>query len=112
MQKLYLAGPMRGLPHFNLPTFQKAAMLLRQEGYIVFSPAEKGQESRLDNNPELQNDLQFRREVFKLDATAICESDIIALLPGWEASSGARAEWALANAIGIEFKYLGPEYTP
>ncbi len=110
MKKAYLAGPMRGLPHFNLPAFQSAAKKLRQEGYIVFSPAEKGQESQLDDNPELQNDLQFRRDVFKLDAIAICESDVIALLPGWEASSGARAEWALASAVGIEFKYLDSSY--
>lgn len=110
MKRVYLAGPMRGVPEFNFPAFKRAAAKLRHEGYVVFSPAEKGQEAVLDKHPGLQDDLAFRREVFKYDAIAICESDIIALLPGWEASSGARAEWALACAIGLEFKYLKPEY--
>lgn len=110
MKRVYLAGPMRGHADFNFPAFTAAAARLRREGYFVFSPAEKGQEAVLDKNPGLQDDMNFRREVFKYDAIAICESDIIALLPGWEASSGARAEWALSAAIGLEFKYLGQEY--
>ena len=109
-KKVYLAGPMRGIPEFNFPAFKLAAEKLRAEGYEVFSPAEKGQEIVLDKNPNLQNDEGFRKEVFRADAIAICESDIIALMPGWEASTGARAEWALSAAIGIEFKYLGKEY--
>lgn len=109
-KKVYLAGPMRGYPEFNFPAFAKAAAKLRAEGYEVFSPAEKGQEIVLDKNPGLQHDTAFRREVFKADAIAVCESDIIALMPGWEASAGARAEWALSAAVGLEFKYLDQSY--
>lgn len=109
-KKIYLAGPMRGIPEFNFPAFHKVAAKLRAEGYEVFSPAEKGEEIVLSANPNLQHDTDFRRDVFKADAIAICDSDIIALMPGWESSSGARAEWALALTVGLEFKYLGPEY--
>lgn len=38
--RVYLAGPMRGVPHFNFPAFHAAAAELRARGYVVFSPAE------------------------------------------------------------------------
>lgn len=104
--KIYLAGPMRGIPEFNFPAFEVATKLLRDEGHEVFSPAEKGAETVLAQHPGLQDDLEFRRQVFKDDAIAICEADMIVLLPGWEASSGARAEWALALTVGLKFRYL------
>lgn len=38
--RLYLAGPMSGLPGFNFPAFHAAAKVLREAGYIIISPAE------------------------------------------------------------------------
>lgn len=100
--KLYLAGPMRGYPEFNFPAFAEAAFGLRFLGHDVFSPAEKGEEVELTNAPDLQDDEAFRRKVFKIDTAYICdEAEGIALLDGWENSSGCRAEVALARAIGI-----------
>lgn len=105
--KIYLAGPMRGYPEHNFPAFHAWAKQLRDEGYEVFSPAEKGEEARLKKNPDLQNDLDFRREVFLMDTTYICKhADAVALMPGWEKSPGANAERALAMAIGIPVYYL------
>lgn len=110
-KKFYLAGPMRGYPEFNFPAFHFAAAKLREEGYEIFSPAEKGIEKEVANDPDLQNKLEFRRKVFALDAAYICnEADGIALLPNWYQSLGARAEYALARAIGLEIKHLGDEY--
>ena len=99
MTKLYLAGPMRGLPEFNFPAFHAAAAELRAAGYEVFSPAEKGLEKHAEAN---QDSLKFRRAVFKLDTAWICEhADGVALLPDWLKSKGAIAEDALARAIGL-----------
>lgn len=120
MTKVYLAGPMRGKPNFNFPAFHFAAAKLRQEGYEVFSPAEKGEETILTSDPGwitgtssggLQENLQFRRKVFLLDTQYICnEADAVFLLNGWEKSKGAVAERALAEAIGLEVRELEPEY--
>ena len=42
--RLYVAGPMSGIPHLNHPEFDRMADLLRALGHEVFSPAEKDRE--------------------------------------------------------------------
>lgn len=107
--KIYLAGPMRGYPNFNFPAFDFAANKLRAEGHDVFSPHEKGLEKHAEAKAE---SLAFRRAVFQLDTDWICrEAECLAMLPRWVESRGAFAEWALANALGLEIMYLGKEYT-
>jgi hypothetical protein len=92
---LYVAGPMRGLPSLNFPAFMAAAKALREAGNFVFNPAE---------GSPYDSDI---RSCMAIDTHWICaHADGIALLPGWEASKGARAELALAEALGIEVMYL------
>lgn len=109
MTKVYLAGPMRGIPHFNYPAFFRAAQELREQGYEVFNPAE-GEE--VYDNPTgsltLAEKVGFNlRQTLKKDTEYIClYADTIAMLPGWVNSSGARAERALALALGLNIIYL------
>jgi hypothetical protein len=103
-KRIYLAGPMRGYKDFNFPAFHAYAKTLRDQGYEVFSPAEKGMEKEVGAQYET---LSFRRAVFLLDTDYICrEAEAVALMPGWDKSSGARAEKALAEAIGLKIMYL------
>ena len=105
--KVYLAGPMRGIPRFNFPAFYKAAKKLRKQGYTVFSPAEKVAESEILKMPSLQESVAFRRKVFAMDLAWICKhAEAVALLPGWKKSKGAKAEKATAEALGIEVFYV------
>jgi hypothetical protein len=111
--RIYLAGPMRGIPDYNFPAFSFAANRLRNSGHSVFNPAEKGEEAELEKSPGEIDYLDFRRRVFAIDAEFICkEAEVVALLPGWENSLGARAERALAEAIGLSIWVLGAEYLP
>ena len=111
--KIYLAGPMRGIPEFNFPTFFKAATVLRYEGHEVFNPAEKDNEKHgvdiSKGNHEGREDVAAAQHGFSLrealgsDLAWICaEADAIALLPGWRNSKGATAEHATAVALGLE----------
>lgn len=113
--KIYLAGPMTGIPHFNYPAFNAAAAALRAEGHTVFNPAEYDIETfgKDISNPtgdaeQAASDHGFdRRSALKADLAWICDNaEAIALLPGWEASSGARAEYALACALSLTPMHL------
>lgn len=121
MKKIYLAGPMRGIPEFNFPAFHAAAAKLRAEGHEVFNPAEAdnkefGVDVSTGNNTGCENEaakrvgmtgLELARNCFLRDTNWICRhADAIALLPGWENSRGATAERALALAIGLEIIHV------
>ena len=94
--KVYLAGPMSGLPHLNFPAFDAAAKNLRGKGYVVFNPTEIE-----DNMSKNIKALAFE------EITWICtEAEAVAMLPGWENSKGARAEHAIAVWLGLKIMYL------
>src|ERR1700722_13889131 len=107
--KIYLAGPMRGYANFNFPAFDFAAAKLRADGHDVFSPAERDREihgTKLEDNAtgdEKQATLTTgfsRLETLAADTRYIAiHADAIELLPGWEKSSVANAELALAKAL-------------
>lgn len=119
--KIYLAGPMRGIPNFNFPAFDKAAKALREEGHHVFSPADHDRNKngdRIEDNPTGDEKLAEATVGFSLrhalaaDLAYIClEADAIALLPGWRNSKGATAEHATAVALGHTVIELGNDYT-
>lgn len=116
--KIYLAGPMRGIPEFNFPTFHKAAALLRAQGHFVFSPAERdiarhGGKDISKGNATGDETIAAQEHGFNLrdalcdDLTFICkEAECIALLPGWMGSKGARAEKATAEALGLAILHI------
>jgi Domain of unknown function (DUF4406) len=118
--KIYLAGPMRGIANFNFPAFDYAEEKLLAEGHFVFSPAARdravlgvGLENNLSGDEKVaEQTVGFSlREALGADTKWICaEADAIALLPGWEKSSGANAEHALAKALGLTIIILGREY--
>lgn len=114
--KIYLAGPMRGIPQFNYPAFHRASSQLRQVGHHVFSPAERDIERDGKDWGSLQKDGDLSaaqaqgfclRTALGDDLAWICsEAEAVALLPGWEKSKGATAERATAEALGLEIIYL------
>lgn len=115
--KIYLAGPMRGIPEFNFPAFDAAAKKLRDEGHEVFSPADNdranmGGDFSKDYPTGCEDQLAKKtgftiREALGQDLAWICaEAEGIAMLPGWKNSRGARAEHATALALGLFVREL------
>jgi hypothetical protein len=106
--KLYLAGPMRGVPDYNFPAFRAAALRLRFSGYEVWSPAERDIEENRDPNEIGELAL---KDYMADDLRAVCQSDAIVLLPGWENSTGAQLELHVARTCGIQ-GWLDPTLAP
>lgn len=110
--RVYVAGPMRGVAEFNFPLFCAVTHELRQRGWEVFNPAERDLKAGFNPTGMDGTDEEMRRHNFSLrealaaDTDWICNNaDAIYLLPGWEKSTGAIAERALAEALGLDIIY-------
>lgn len=101
MTTIYIAGPMRKCPQFNVPLFYFAAKILRDRGHTVVSPAEA-------DSPEIQAlalasaDGEFTPEmkghetmgeILGRDVRLVIDTvDTIVFLPNWQRSTGAKLE--------------------
>ena len=106
MKKIYIAGPMRGMPDFNYPTFDYWAKLHRNVGWDVMNPTEIG--AAFGTPDEINADPALLERVMKAERRALTQCDAIFLLKGWEKSRGARKELALAIDFDCEI-HLAPE---
>jgi hypothetical protein len=88
--RVYLSGPMTGMPELNFPRFHEEAARLRRKGYEVTNPAEI--------NPDASMEW---KDCMRADIKALCDCDTIALLPGWMNSKGAHLELHIAHRIGL-----------
>lgn len=86
--RIYISGPMTGLPDFNYPAFNAEAARLRALGYEVESPAE---------NPQQPDWEGYMRQALIQMLTC----DAVAFLPGWAESRGALLERYVANQVGL-----------
>ncbi len=86
--KIYIAGPMTGLPEFNRPAFHNAATRILAQGNVALNPA------------TLPDGLsQF--EYMDICLAMLRCADAIFLLNNWHLSAGARAEKALAEKLSL-----------
>lgn len=91
--RAYIAGPMTGYDLHNFPAFHAAAKAWREKGHVVFNPAEShGGITTL----ALTHYARF-------DVHMLLQADAIALLPGWEQSTGAKLEVQIGQWLGLMF---------
>ena len=88
--RLYLSGPMTSQPEFNRPAFMDAETRLSETGFLVLTPARN---VPLTDSPTWQ-------DYMRLAIAQLATADMVALLPGWHYSHGARTEKMLAEAHG------------
>lgn len=96
---VYLSGPMSGLPGFNYQAFHAAAARLRELGLDVINPAETA-----GGVTHLPRDTFMRVDVGYVQA-----SDAVVVIPGWQASKGAKLECILAASLGKPILAYSPD---
>ena len=100
--KIYIAGPMTGLPDYNYPAFNEAAAALKAAGFEVCNPA---------TNPAPP--CGSWEGYMRLAIAQLVTCDGVALLPDWAVSKGAKIEAKLGHdlslwVIGVEH-WLNPQ---
>lgn len=112
--RIYITGPMTGLPLFNFPAFDEAQKQLREmypECYII-SPA------NIDRNYYPCHDWESNTlpAGFKLcrmllvDLEALSQCCVLYVLPGYERSKGSAVEIAFARALGMPLVFPGNDF--
>lgn len=99
----YLSGPISGHPDGNRPAFDLYERLLRDAGYEVVNP------HRVFTEPLPADPAQKRahwQRAMRADLRALMDCDLIALIPGWAASEGARWEFETAARLGMQTLFL------
>jgi hypothetical protein len=110
--KIYLAGPMSGIPQFNYPAFHAAAAALRAMGHEVVNPADcdpteyqVAAMASVDGSHESIAHLPNSSWgcILAEDVKTIAEDGIegIVVLPGWENSRGAKLEVFVAMLCAL-----------
>ena len=111
MSRIYIAGPMTGIPQFNFPAFKEVKELFDARGWEVYCPAHTfttttGFDASKCSHGTTEEvlaqipDFNYRTRMLQcLAMVAKCE--YIHLLSGWEHSKGAKAEYALAQALNL-----------
>lgn len=90
-KKIYLAGPMTGLPECNYPAFNAAAAQLRELGHTVLNPAEN-----------LVPVCGTWQGYMGMALAQLVQCECIVLLPGWADSRGALIERKLAQVLKMD----------
>jgi len=99
--RIYVAGPMRGMPGGNFAAFDEAARVLRAMGHEVFSPAEADRALGVSEEMyEADFAAQDLAGVMREDLRQVLDADGVVLLDGWDQSSGARLERIVAASTG------------
>ena len=95
--QVYISGPITGIPKFEI-MFNRQEALLKKMGYQVSNPAKFAK--------ELEDDIRYRfgrlptyNEYLKFAIKKLLDCDGISMLPNWEQSKGASAEYYLAVAL-------------
>lgn len=91
MKRIYISGPMTGLPKLNIPAFHAEAERLRKLGHEVVNPVE------LNRYPT-----PSWRECMRNDLRALLDCDTVAVLDGWQHSKGASLEVDIAQKLGMQ----------
>lgn len=102
MNRVYISGPIKGVQDYEA-RFEAAAAYIRQElRSIPVNPVYLAKAMPADGGFS-------RTEYLDIDIQLLMKCDMIAMLPGWEDSPGANAEWGAAIGSDKVIIYLNEE---
>jgi len=102
--RVYIAGPMRGIPQLNYPAFFEAKEHLEKLGHQVVCPPmlDRALGYAHWENADVPNVTPAQlREMMLIDLVAISHCDAVYVLDGWGDSRGCAVEMAFAEFLGI-----------
>lgn len=91
VRRIYVSGPMSGIPESNYPAFNHAAGELEMAGYEVVNPAATAA-------------ARSYREILKEDLRELMTCDAVATLDGWWGSKGANLEVHTAGVLQMPIR--------
>tara|TARA_R110002073_G_scaffold93865_2_gene218826 strand:- start:8812 stop:9165 length:354 start_codon:yes stop_codon:yes gene_type:complete len=103
--KIYVAGPMSGLPNLNWEAFDIKEKQLRADGWDVVNPAAMDRDAGIEPNQVGEYEYE---EAASRDVAALRSCDAIYLMSGFQFSKGACWERALAKHWGLKRYYEIP----
>jgi hypothetical protein len=112
METIYIAGPMRGIPEFNFPAFDKVKRLLTRDGWYVISPADIDRKEGFDEKGKTGDEpvpWRLMQKIVHRDLKELINCDAIFMLKGWQNSKGAKAEMAVAQWCEMSVMFECPE---
>jgi len=104
--RIYIAGPMSGMPNNGYDSFDRKEKQLREAGWIVINPAEMDRENGLEEEREFSR--ADYMQAARRDLIALQTVDAVYMLDGFEDSPGACWEWAYAKELGLSVFYEIP----
>lgn len=88
--RVYISGPMTGIPEFNFPAFNAKAAEIRESGDEPVNPVDNGVPSSAPWSAHMRADIRM-----------LLDCDMIHMLPGWSKSRGATLEHSIAVQLGL-----------
>ena len=93
--KIYISGPITGVPDLNKPAFIAAEQALRAAGFEVINPMSNGLPDSAEWHEHMRADIKML-----MDCTGV------AMLDRWWLSRGARLENNIARCLGMRVEPL------
>jgi hypothetical protein len=106
--KLFISGPMRGIPYYNFPAFDAARAAFEAVGFEVVTPADLDRAIGFDAI-DLPADTDWRAEAgldvraaMKRNIDALLDCDGVVFLAGSNDSIGCAIERAISARCGMQ----------
>ena len=90
--KIYISGPITGMPELNEPAFASASLAIAEKGHVPINPFDVCRDI-----PRGSDLMAYMRA----DIKAMMDADAVLMLSGWAESRGARIEHSIAVFLEI-----------